>query len=90
MVQTESDAMDVPDAVDGEDSTCSTHSQAETVTSTCHFHLEFLCRNCSDPKMDNTSVIGLWALPTNLILSEKTPSFSDKIRVFSSHEICRE
>lgn len=84
MAQTESDALDVPDAVNGEEST---HSQAETELFTSRFQLEFRCRNSSESKMDNTSVIGLWALPINLILSEKTPSFSDKMRVFSSHEI---
>lgn len=33
MVQTESDALDVPDAVDGEESTCLIHAQAATEVS---------------------------------------------------------
>ncbi len=67
MAQTESDALDVPDAVDGEEST---HSQAETELFTSRFHLEFRCRNSSESKMDNTSVIGSWALPREAGLCE--------------------
>jgi len=37
MAQTESDALDVPDAVDGEESTCLIHTQAEITPFTMHF-----------------------------------------------------
>jgi hypothetical protein len=37
MVQTESDAMDMPDAVDGEESTCLIHTQDEITPVTAHF-----------------------------------------------------
>jgi len=37
MVQTESDAMDMPEAVDGEESTCLIHTQAEITPVTMHF-----------------------------------------------------
>jgi len=58
MVQTESDAMDVPAAVDGEESTRLIHAQVETELFTSRFHLEFLCRHSSESKMELDSVMG--------------------------------